>query len=98
MSSLENIVVINNNTGNISSDSCNLFYPIQSCSNLCGIIVVCMAGILSKHWDLWLTCDGQTHVPLLSNPTMNNRQLRLLVMSWIVNDGVNTENFVEKCN
>ena len=50
-------------------------------------------GCFCDHWNLWLTCGSQmeeVHVPLLSNPSMNSRQLRLIVMSWIVNDNVNT--------
>ena len=36
------------------------------------------------------------HIPLLSKPSINSRQLRLIVMSWIVNDSVqsNTCNLV----
>ena len=34
------------------------------------------------------------HVLLLSKPSINSRQLRLIVMSWIVNDSVNTCNLV----
>ena len=34
------------------------------------------------------------HVPLLSKPSINSRKLRLIVMSWIVNDSVNTCNLV----
>ena len=44
-----------------------------------------MVGVLCDQWDLWLTWDDQTRVPLLSNPTVNSRQLRLIAMSWIVN-------------
>ena len=96
MTSLENIININKlscDAGNISSDTCKWFYPLQSCSHVCGVIVVCMAAVLCDHWNLWLTCGSQmeeVHVPLLSNPSMNSRQLRLIVMSWIVNDNVNT--------
>ena len=53
MTSLENITVINklSDAGFISSDSCKLFYPLQSCSNVCGVIVVCMVAILCDHWE-----------------------------------------------
>ena len=43
--------------GFISSDSCKLFYTLQSCSNVCGVIVVCMVAILCDHWNSWLTWD-----------------------------------------
>ena len=54
------------------------------------VLLWCMAAVLCDHWSLWLTCGSQMEEPLLSNPSMNSRQLRLIVMSWIVNDNVNT--------
>ena len=93
MTSLVNINKLSCDAGNISSDTCKWFYPLQSCSHVFGVIVVCMAAVLCDHWNLWLTCGSQmeeVHVPLLSNPSLNSRQLRLIVMSWIVNDNVNT--------
>ena len=37
--------------------------------------------------------ESQTvHVPLLSKPSINSIQLRLIIMSWIVNDSANTSN------
>ena len=27
------------------------FYPLQTCSDVCGVIVVCICAVL---WDLWL--------------------------------------------
>ena len=53
-----------------------------------------MVGVLCDKWDLWLTWNNQTVVPLLSNPTMNSRQLRLIAMSWIVNNSLSTHYFV----
>ena len=75
---LKNVMIVSDVSGRSFSNSCKLFYPKQSCSNLCAIVVVCMVGVLCDQWDLWLTWDDQTHVPLLSNPTMNSRQLRLI--------------------
>ena len=99
MSALENITNINNNperhASNTGLGSCKWFYPLQSCSNACGVIVVCTAAVLCDHWNLWLSCDSQhlvekVHVPLLSNPSVNSKQLRLIVMSWLVNNSVTT--------
>ena len=99
MSSLKNIVIINklSRDGSNGSDSGAWFYPLQTCSDVCGVIVVCMCAVLCDHWNLWLTCGSEmeaVHVPLLSKPSMNSRQLRLIVMSWIVNDSVNTCNLI----
>ena len=87
---LKNFIIISDVSGRSCSNSCKLFYPKQSCSNICGAVIVCMVGVLCDQWDLWLTWDDQTHVPLLSNPTMNSKQLRLIAMSWIVNHCVKT--------
>ena len=91
---LENVIDINRfscDARNTGSESCKLFYPLQSCSHVCGVIVVCMAAVLCDHWDLWLRCDNQMgRIPLLSNPSTNSMQLRLIVLSWIVNDNVTT--------
>ena len=64
---------------------------------MCGVIVVCMCAVLCDYWNLWLTCGGKmetVRVQLLSKPSMNSRQLRLIVMSWIVNDNFTTCNHV----
>ena len=64
---------------------------------MCGVIVVCMSAVLCDYWNLWFTCGCEmeaVHAPLLSKPSINSRQLRLIVMSWIVNDSVNTCNLV----
>ena len=87
-------MTIENAGGSGRSNSCERFYPKQSCSNVCGVVVICMVGVLCDKWDLWLTWNNQTLVPLLSNPTMNSRQLRLIAMSWIVNNSLSTHYFV----
>ena len=97
MTLLKNIVVLNDlsfGDSSACSDSCKLFYPLQSCSNVCGVVVACMGAVLSEHWSSWLTWSHQIEVPLLSNPSVNSRPLRLIVMSWIVNNSVNTHYLV----
>ena len=59
--------------------------------------VWCVCAVLCDHWDLWRTYGSEmetVHVPLLSKPSLNSMQLRLIVMSWIVNDSANTSNLV----
>ena len=100
MSALNKVIVTNKlscDVSNHDSDSGMWFYPLQTCSDVCGVIVVCMCAVLCDHWDLWLTCESEmetVHVPLLSKPWINSMQLRLIVMSWIVNDGANISNLV----
>ena len=67
-SSLENIVTINKLTSN-DSDTGKWFYPLQTCSDVCGVIVVCTCAVLCDYWNLWFTCGCEmeaVHVPLLS--------------------------------
>ena len=97
MTSLENTTVINklSDTGFVSFDSCKLFYPLHSCSNVCGFIVVCMVAILVNTGIHGLaTWDKQKKLPLITNPSVNSKQLQLIVMSWIVNNTINTGNLV----
>ena len=57
MSSLKNIITINE-VLHYTSDSGVWFY-----------IVVCMCAVLCDYWNLWLTCGGKmetVHVPLLA--------------------------------
>jgi hypothetical protein len=84
MPALNKIVIINKLSCDTSNDSESgrWFYPLQTCSDVCGVIVVCMCAVLCDHWDLWLTCGNEmeaVHVPLLSKPSINSRQLRLIV-------------------
>ena len=97
MSALNKVVVINKSSCNTTNDpdSSAWFYPLQTCSDVCGVIVVCMCAVLSDHWDLWLTCEMEAlNIPFLSKPSVNSMQLRAIVMSWIVNDSANTSNLV----
>ena len=67
MNSLKHLVIINNLTNDtVNGHSC-FFYPIQSCSNVCGIIVVCMAAALCDQWNSWLTRNNQMDTSLLSS-------------------------------
>lgn len=92
--SMENLVIINKMTNNTVNGHSHFFYPIQSCSNVCGIVVICMAAALCDKWNTWLTWNNQVLGSLLSNPTMNNNQLRLIVLSWIVNNHINVIDLV----
>ena len=71
-SSLKNIVTINKLSHDTSNDSNTgkWFYPLQTCSDVCGVIVVCMCAVLCDYWNPWFTCGCEMeaiHVPLLSN-------------------------------
>ena len=96
MNSLKHLVIIDNLTNDtVNGHSC-FFYPIQSCSNVCGIIVVCMAAALCDQWNSWLIRNNQMDTSLLSGLTINGTQLRLIVLSWIVNNQINVHDLVHK--
>ena len=74
MTSVENVITINNLTGNACSDSGKLILPIQSCAHVCGVIVVCMA---QRRLDT-ITCAekvGVAHTELLYEPQLPNKAL-----------------------
>ena len=95
MTSLQNIIIINKlsrDAGNISCDSNSpsWFYPRR---------VHMYVGLLWCVWRLYFVSTGicglhGVVVPILSIPSVNSGQLRLIVMSWIVNNSLNTSNFV----
>ena len=91
---LQNIIVLQKSGVPINGRT--PFYPLQTCSNMCGVIVVCMSAILYESWGSWVTCTNQTVLPLISKPSVNSRQLRLMVMSWILTSDINVDKFSPK--
>ena len=79
ITALENVIDMNKfscDASNTGSASCKLFYQLQSCSHVCGVIVVCMAVVLCDYWEIWLSCGKEMgEGPLLSNPSTNSMQL-----------------------
>ena len=61
MSALNKVVIINKLSCDTSydSDSVTWFYPLQTCSDVCGVIVVCMCTVLCDLWDPWLIYGSQ---------------------------------------
>ena len=60
---------------------------------MCGIIVVCMVGMFCEFWEAWLTWNSDAQIPFMSNTSKNNMQLRLIAMSWIFNESIDTSTF-----
>ncbi len=84
---LENIYHCNNSN---SVKTLSKFYPSQTCSNMCGVIVVCMVGVFCELWEEWVTWNGDVQIPLLTNPSINNLQLRSIAMSWILDETIDS--------
>ena len=57
------------------------------------IIVVCMVEMFCEFWEAWLTWNSDAQIPFMSNPSKNNMQLRLIAMSWIFNESIDTSTF-----
>ena len=60
----------------------------QKCSNVCGIVVMCMAAIMSESWVKWLNWNNIAAPTVLLNPTLYSVHLRINVLSWIVQDRI----------
>ena len=78
------------------SDNCRAYYPWQSCSNMCGVIVICMAAVMSINWDEWRCWNSRSTPPLISEPSKNHNELRLLVMFWIIKSSIKTDYLIGK--
>ncbi len=87
---LENIYHCNNSN---SVKTLSKFYPSQTCSNMCGVIEVCMVGVFCELWEEWVTWNGDVQIPLLTNPSINNLQLRSIAMSWILDETIDSGTF-----
>ena len=67
---------------------CTHFYPLQTCSNICGIIVMCMVAVMSESWDDWFMWTNVSAPKLLLNPSLNGKYLRINTLSWIVENKI----------
>ena len=45
---------------------CRAYYPWQSCSYMCGVIVICMTAVMSLNWDSWASWDCRSTPPIIS--------------------------------
>ena len=46
------------------------FYPTQTCSNICGVIVLCMAAIMCCDWQSWQSWNDSKAPKCLSKPSL----------------------------
>ena len=75
--------------------TCAKNYPLQTCSNICGIVVMVMAALACYHKELFQNMTAM-HPPakvfpriFLSNPSRFGKYLRMVIGSWITNNSVN---------
>ncbi len=54
--------------GNKEIKKVNLFYPNQTCSNVCGVIVICVAAVMCCNWNTWDSWKEKTPPLCLASP------------------------------
>ena len=64
-------------------DQCTHFYPLQTCSNICGIIVMCMVAILLRAGKVGSEWNNLTAPEFLQNPSLHGKYLRINTLSWV---------------
>ena len=66
------------------NENCS-FYPLQTCSSICGVTTATMAALLATDTSLW---PSNTLVPQkikwLQNPTIFADFLRQILMNWVI--------------
>lgn len=81
--------------------TCAQFYPLQTCSSICGIVVMVAAAIACHNLEFFQhisTAHGhatKSFPPVfLQTPSRFGKYLRLAVASWIAGNAVNTEHVI----
>ena len=49
---------------------------------------------MGLNWDSWECWNCKSTPPIISKPSINHKELRLIVISWIINDYVDTSYFM----
>ena len=70
------------------------FYPTQACSNVCGVIVLCMAAVMCCNWQCWQSWNDTTAPQCLSKPSLYSKHLRLSAISWILEEEIHTDGII----
>ena len=81
--------------------SCASQYPLQTCSNICGVVVLIMAvyACTARSFFSHITTSGQSQAVSPSNvfisaPTRYAKYLRRVIMGWIGEKSINPEHVV----
>lgn len=92
---------VNSRTGTHDCNSaCAQLYPFQTCSSICGIVVMVMSAIACQNLPLFklmsTTCirQGNTNQPphiYLQKPSQFNAYLRRVIASWVAENAVSIE-------
>ena len=67
-----------------------MFYPLQSCSTVCGVVAIATA-LLCQHKEILLKSKQLSSLGWLSTLSKYSDYLRMAIMDWILLETVNTE-------
>ena len=67
------------------------FYPLQSCSTVCGVVVIVMTALLRQLKEMLFKSKQLGSVGWLSIPSKHSDYLRMAIMDWILLEMVNRE-------
>ena len=70
------------------------FYPTQTCSNICGVIVLCMAAIMCCDWQSWQSWNDSKAPKCSSKPSLYSNHLRLTVISCILEEEIDINGII----
>ena len=83
------------------NQGCARNYPLQTCSNVCGIVVMAIASIACHNTEyfqnlitVYTTASESLPISYLRNPTRFRKHPRLVIGTWIVKNEVNMGNIV----
>ena len=77
-------------------DKCKLFYPIQTCSNVCGAVSVLMAALLSQNKTSWPNSKAiPQRILLVQNATTYSDYLRRILIHWTINKQIDVQMFYD---
>ena len=87
--SVRNITALHKTTKQKHRCSSCDFYPLQTCSTVCGVVTMAMATVLSDCQQYWprLSISHGQHEWLLY-PSEYSDQLRIMIMDWLMKEKV----------
>jgi hypothetical protein len=91
-------------SGHLCGSNCVTLYPLQRCSNVCGVVALVVAAIacLAPSFFSELIDRGveqrRTHLSFLKEPTKYSKYLRFVLMSWFADKRVNILHVLPKAS
>ena len=73
--------------------NCKLFYPLQTCSSICGVVTATMAALLATDEHLWpsnMVSVVPHNMKLIENPSSFSAFLRQVLIHWVITQKLDT--------